>query len=649
MKYRSEIDGLRAIAVIPVILFHAGIQTFQGGFIGVDVFFVISGYLITTIMLLDVKSGSFSILNFYERRARRILPALFLVMFVSLPFAWFWLSPGDMVDYSKSLTAVSTFTANSYFWRHSGYFDTATEFAPLVHTWSLAVEEQFYLFFPLLFVLLWRIRAAAVLSAVSVIFVLSLLGAQWGTNNGHSGFTFYMLPTRAWELALGALVALYYLERNIKHHKHWLSQWGSLLGLLLIVYSAITYSKETPFPGLYTLAPTVGAMLIIIFATHLTWVGKLLGSKFLVATGLVSYSAYLWHQPIFAFSRHVGLQEPDIVLMLFLSVLSFVLAYLSWRFVERPFRNKRKFTRRQVFAFGGIGTIFFIVLGSIGVAQNGFKKTELHVWPKITPGLNDSFIILGDSHAKHLVKGIRSITKGSVTDYSSGGCLPLRNVDRYDSRTPPGDCVNKVNAALDKLINEDPHAFVLLGSMGPVYLDGTTFKGKGKPRIRGLGVELVTDKSISDRWQIFEFGLNATLSELTSLKHVRVIVVIDVPELGIDFGCGGGGKEISIGSFKLHDFTTASTTLPARCSVSRYEYDKRSRNYKNLVYRVVSKYPNVIVFDPTNYFCDSDKCSGFSSEYGYLYRDYDHLSEGGSRYFGEKFYKFLKDYDITAQ
>lgn len=140
MKYRSEIDGLRAIAVIPVILFYAGIQTFQGGFIGVDVFFVISGYLITTIMLLDVKSGSFSILNFYERRARRILPALFLVMFVSLPFAWFWLSPGDMVDYSKSLTAVSTFTANSYFWRHSGYFDTATEFAPLVHTWSLAVE-----------------------------------------------------------------------------------------------------------------------------------------------------------------------------------------------------------------------------------------------------------------------------------------------------------------------------------------------------------------------------------------------------------------------------------------------------------------------------------------------------------------------------
>ena len=183
MKYRAEIDGLRAIAVVPVILFHAGFEQFSGGFVGVDVFFVISGYLITTIILSEKESGTFSLINFYERRARRILPALFLVMFVSLPFAWIWLMPSDMKDFSQSLVAVSTFSSNILFWRETGYWGTTNELKPLLHTWSIAVEEQYYIFFPIFLMLMWRFRKRWILNSFMLITVISLLASQWGAYN----------------------------------------------------------------------------------------------------------------------------------------------------------------------------------------------------------------------------------------------------------------------------------------------------------------------------------------------------------------------------------------------------------------------------------------------------------------------------------
>ena len=210
MKYRKEIDGLRALAIIPVILFHAGFKVFEGGFIGVDVFFVISGYLITTIILSDIESGKFSISNFYERRARRILPALFFIMLCCLPFAWFVLTPNHLKDFYQSLTAVSVFSSNILFWKESGYFDTATELKPLIHTWSLAVEEQYYILFPLLLVMLWKLRKQLILGSLIAITVISLFLAQWGAYNKPSA-TFFLLPTRSWELAIGALIAYYFL------------------------------------------------------------------------------------------------------------------------------------------------------------------------------------------------------------------------------------------------------------------------------------------------------------------------------------------------------------------------------------------------------------------------------------------------------
>src|SRR6185312_1937544 len=208
MDYRQEIDGLRALAVLPVILFHAGFQSFSGGFVGVDVFFVISGYLITTIILAELEQGRFSIINFYERRARRILPALFLVMFVCLPFAWLWLLPEDMKSFSQSLVAVSVFASNVLFWKKSGYFDTAAELKPLLHTWSLAVEEQYYVFFPIFLVLSWRLGKSKICGLLVMVFVMSLAVAQWASL-AEPAAGFYLLPTRGWELLVGVFSAFF--------------------------------------------------------------------------------------------------------------------------------------------------------------------------------------------------------------------------------------------------------------------------------------------------------------------------------------------------------------------------------------------------------------------------------------------------------
>ena len=302
MKYRAEIDGLRALAVLPVILFHAGFEWFSGGFVGVDVFFVISGYLITTIIISEMAEGKFSIVNFYERRARRILPALFFVMAACLPFAWMWLTPPHLKDFGQSLVAVSTFSSNIHFWLESGYFDTGGELKPLLHTWSLAVEEQYYILFPIFLMLTWRLGIKWILILLSIVFFVSLGVAQWGAYNTPNA-AFFLLPARAWELLVGVFAA-FYLKYNTHLKSHSLNQALSLLGFGMIVYSIISFDKATPFPSLYALIPTIGTGLLILCAVPKTFVHKLLSLKFIVGIGLISYSAYLWHQPLLVFARH---------------------------------------------------------------------------------------------------------------------------------------------------------------------------------------------------------------------------------------------------------------------------------------------------------------------------------------------------------
>ena len=349
MKYRAEIDGLRALAVLPVILFHAGFEWFRGGFVGVDVFFVISGYLITSIIISEMVERKFSIINFYERRARRILPALFFVMAVSLPFAWLWLSPSNLKDFGQSLIAVSTFSSNILFWSESGYFDTAAELKPLLHTWSLAVEEQYYILFPIFLILTWPLGIKWILILLLIVFFTSLGVAQWGAYNSPSA-AFFLLPTRGWELLIGVFAAIY-LKNNAHLKSYSLNQVLSLLGFGMIVYSIIAFDKTTPFPSLYALIPTVGTGLLILCSVPKTLIHKLLSMKFISGIGLISYSAYLWHQPLLAFARHRFLGEISDLILISLCLISMVLGWFSWKFIEAPFRNKKPLQGKQFFFF----------------------------------------------------------------------------------------------------------------------------------------------------------------------------------------------------------------------------------------------------------------------------------------------------------
>lgn len=474
MKYRREIDGLRALAVLPVILFHAGFETFSGGFVGVDIFFVISGYLITTIILAELEQGKFSIVNFYERRARRILPALFMVMLVCIPFAWFWLLPSDMKDFSQSLVAVSVFASNILFWRESGYFDTAAELKPLLHTWSLAVEEQYYVLFPLFLMLFWKLGKRWILVTLGLVFLASLAVAQWGLTLKPAA-AFFLLPTRGWELLIGAFAAFYLSKANRKDFGKALSEAAGWLGVALIMYAVFAFSKSTPFPGFYALVPTIGTVLIILFATQRTTVGKFVGNKAFVGIGLISYSAYLWHQPLFAFARHKGFSDGSEYVFWFLSVLALIFAFLSWRYVESPFRSRKAICRKKVFGFWFCVTLFLILIGSAGVVSNGFERlmykykfSEIertrvdliasatnydmyekmatkacHIWVRNTKQIeSDAFescrnkygkavVVLGDSHAMNLFNIISYSDKYPfIVGVSQGGCRPHN--DRSD-------------------------------------------------------------------------------------------------------------------------------------------------------------------------------------------------------------------------
>ncbi|MCH8685927.1 acyltransferase family protein [Pedomonas mirosovicensis] len=343
MHYRPEIDGLRAVAVIPVILFHAGLSLFSGGFAGVDVFFVISGYLITSIIINELEEGRFSIVRFYERRARRILPALFVVMLCCIPFAAAWMLPWQFKDFAQSLIAVTLFSSNILFWREDDYFATAAEEKPLLHTWSLAVEEQYYLLFPLLLALLWRFGRRPVFGVIALLAGASLLLSEYGSRHWGSA-NFYLAHTRAWELLIGSICAFLQFRQPQRR-----SNGLSALGLGLILFAIFRYDETTPFPSVYALAPTLGTALVILYGAGGTWAGRLLATRPFVGIGLISYSAYLWHQPLLAFARIYSLKTPPIEMMLALSAASLVLAYLSWKYVETPFRNRRAFSRGAIF------------------------------------------------------------------------------------------------------------------------------------------------------------------------------------------------------------------------------------------------------------------------------------------------------------
>ncbi len=646
MKYRKEIDGLRAIAVIPVILFHAGFELFSGGFVGVDIFFVISGYLITTIILSEKESGTFSLINFYERRARRIIPALFLVMLASTLFSWFWLAPTHMKDFSESLVAVSLFSSNFLFWQETGYWGAVNELKPLLHTWSLAVEEQYYILFPLFLMLMWRFRKRWILISFLLIALSSLSLSHWAAYNKPTA-NFFLLPTRGWELAIGAGIAFYFLYRktvmrSLLSHKA-VDELLSWFGLVLICYAVLIFDENTPFPSLYALIPTIGTALIIIFSSGDTFSGKFLGSKVLVGIGLISYSAYLWHQPIFVFARHISLDEPSIMIFGTLSVVSILLAYISWKYIEAPFRKKGKFSRKQIFLFTAIGSVVFLAFGLAGHITDGFKGRLPSIALKIENSANDNGIskldvigditnikgaIFGDSHARSITHSLNNslINEGyGVRSYIKEGCPPLRGLYRHDIASYGDACDRHYRDAYDEVIHDSTIQTVLIVARFPLYLESSRYdNGEG-------GVEIGPTKQViyDDIKYKNEIRPQPKRKDLIAARIIedvkalltagkKVVLVYPIPEVGWDTPSIGikkawkSQKDITISTSFKQFIARNSYTFSTLDSVIKHEKLKR-------VY-------------PHKFFCNTymqDRCIAIYKSNSF-YRDSNHLSNSGA-------------------
>lgn len=653
MKYRAEIDGLRSVAVVPVILFHADFALFSGGFVGVDVFFVISGYLITTLLLQDIEQGKFSLLRFYERRIRRIFPALFLVVALCFPVAWVLMLPEQYKDFSQSVAAVVLFLSNVLFWFESGYFAGASELKPLLHTWSLAVEEQYYVFFPLLLAFLWRFGRRVTVIVLVALTLASLLSTEWGWRFARTA-NFYLTPFRIWELLAGSLCAIAMRDREPPGN----TLLGSL-GLAMICVAVFLFDEATPFPSLYALLPVLGTCLCILFARRGTLPAMLLSTAPFVGIGLISYSAYLWHQPLFAFTRLASPYTPAPGTMLFLSVLSLGLAYLSWRFVEQPFRKRGVpvlSDRRNVFAMAAVAGVALMIAGSMGHVRNGFperfdpgldailaipdewlqKRAACHFEGVPKPHPVEACIVradhpgidvalIGDSHSLAISEQVQAELRArGLTSYavSYTGCIGLPGFYRVD-QDASHQCARHNREMLD-FIRDRGIGTVVLTSRFPLYLYGTRFdNGEG-----GLEpgdptwIDLVshrdekagrTDPERQARvLDAYRTGITALLEE------VNVVLVYPIPEAGWN-----------VIRFAVRD-TIAGKGGQLEISTDIAAY--RDRNAEVVELFDALEHPHLRKVDPARILCDtflSDRCVNALGN-TVFYRDEDHLSYAGA-------------------
>ena len=363
IKYRSEIDGLRAIAVLPVIFFHAGFNFFSGGFVGVDIFFVISGYLITTIIIRELNNNTFSIKRFYERRARRILPALIFVILISTILSFVFLTQSEMASYFKSIIATLFFFSNLHFYKTVPYFRSESELEPLLHTWSLSIEEQFYLIFPITLLLFYKFFKRYIFLMLMFSFVLSLFICQFLALKTGGTLNFYFTFSRAWELALGSICA-YIIIYKYFSYSVFIKNLFSTIGIILVMFSIFFFTRQTVYPSFYTLVPTIGTSLIILFADRDTFVNKFLSIKFFVRIGLISYSLYLWHHPLLAFGK-ILFDDLSITQKLILIFLSFLISVFSYFFIEKVFRDKYRINLKFFFKTIFITSILIVLFSYV--------------------------------------------------------------------------------------------------------------------------------------------------------------------------------------------------------------------------------------------------------------------------------------------
>jgi peptidoglycan/LPS O-acetylase OafA/YrhL len=367
MGHRADLDGLRCLAVLPITFFHAGIPGFGGGFVGVDIFFVISGFLITRIIDRDVTAGRFSYGDFYERRIRRIFPALIGMLTACIAAAYYFVLPTELHGFALSVLGTLLFASNIVFWRQSGYFDANAYDKPLLHTWSLGVEEQFYIGFPIILAVIIRHFPAQRRSLVALLAVVSLVACIVLTPIKPMA-TFYLIPTRAWELLAGSLIALGAVPSV---RSRFVREIAAACGIILIMTAIILFDPKTSFPGVAAMLPVGGAVLIVAYAPG-TRAGQLLAFRPFAFVGLISYSLYLWHWPLIVFARRLPLPGTALDHAVGLVIVSLIVGYLSWKFIETPFRNRSRFARKHVFGFAAAsGAILLTVGGAFALSKDG--------------------------------------------------------------------------------------------------------------------------------------------------------------------------------------------------------------------------------------------------------------------------------------
>ncbi|NNE59184.1 MAG: acyltransferase [Hellea sp.] len=633
MKYRPEIDGLRSVAVLPVIFFHAGIALFSGGYVGVDVFFVISGYLISTIIFERSKKGAFSIVDFYEARARRILPALFFVMIACLPMAWLWMNPDQWREFSESMIWTSLFSSNIFFWLNSDYFASASEFKPLLHTWSLAVEEQYYVFFPLIVMAFWRFGKKVLGGIFVLLGIASFVLCCWLVSRNPEA-NFFLTPSRVWELLIGVACAAILMKQRSAGTttSHGLNQSMSALGLAMITYSILFFDHHTPFPSAWALLPVAGTGLIIVFAKGETWVGKLLSLKPLVWIGLISYSAYLWHQPLYAFARIKTIGEPHLNVMLALATLSLLLAWVSWRWVEQPFRKKKtsgkvldgkKFlsTRKGIFAFSVAGLLAFVGVGY--VQAKGIAEPQRLVDAK---AMEKQFKRVGGG-------------RGRMVAYEKCHFNPAKNW-KGNWNCEPGTGRDKDLAAIGIAVVGDSHAAdksMVLRIMGysPVQFGGAGCPINPTPNKKHCAelFEFARDKirdddSIKELWLVNRYGGNEL--HLKSLQQA------------LDFWAPTG-KQIVFFS-QVPEYRNlreqAYLTAPELPEVEAV-FDMYDKSMSEEVLDLMAS-RDIIVIDSARMICERRESCDYKDKDGkLLYIDDSHLTQRGARAAGRRLQRTL--------
>lgn len=648
--YRADIDGLRAIAVLSVLLFHAGVGAFSGGFVGVDIFFVISGYLITTIIHREVEAGNFSVTRFYERRFRRILPAAVVVVIAVLVIGELLFPLHHQDSLARSAVAAALFSSNIFFFLESGYFADPASTLPLLHTWSLAVEEQFYLVFPLVMLLIAKFGRRRYSAWLLVLTVVSLVSCVVVTESSMSA-AFYLSHNRAWELLAGGLLAINAIPALQDQRKR---EFVSLTGILMLALSVLSFSELTIFPGLAALLPVLGTAMLIHAGAHgQTVVGRCLSVRPLVFVGLISYSLYLWHWPVVVFAQYYSVVELTPASTILVLCTSFSLAVVSWRYVETPFRKKQLVAEpRQMLRVSAAATFALVAVGMVGIYGQGVPEQDSHNsvmhyeendpewlrWGECedksralgsdgkpcaigSVGEVPSFIFWGDSHGMSLASAVdRSAALNGLAGelVVASGCPPLDKIVRQGRAT----CDAFNTDVLAYLAAHDEISTVIMAARWTFIVSGDYVKREESYALKLIDLQ-ATQPDDTDNASVLEIGLRRTIERLQELGK-NVVLVGPVPEIGYDVPSA--------------TFVALKTNRDVNALISPTvsEHEKRNSKVTAIFDGLQGNTAVSAIVYPSEYLCDPDYCKvaiGNSP----LYRDDNHLSTSGSKYLARMF------------